>query len=115
MDDNPWEVEQIQAEIGETIKKEKIMREKLPENIQVSVFEISCKEIKEFLSEKYQTLTKNLIDMIAKKAKSDSQTIFNSFQMMEMKLKEKPADIEKLTEIKEYIGNMPQEMEKMKL
>jgi len=30
MDDNPWEVEQIQAEIGETIKKEKIMREKLP-------------------------------------------------------------------------------------
>lgn len=31
--------------------------------------------------------------MIAKKAKSDSQTIFSSFQMMEMKLKQKPADI----------------------
>jgi hypothetical protein len=45
--------------------------------------------------------------MIAKKAKSDSQTIFSNFQMMEMKLKEKPADIEKLTDIKDYIGNMP--------
>jgi dynein heavy chain len=32
-----------------------------------------------------------------------------------MKLKEKPADIEKLTDIKDYIGNMPTEMEKMKI
>ena len=32
-----------------------------------------------------------------------------------MKLKEKPADIEKLTDIKDYIGNMPKEMEKMKI
>ena len=32
-----------------------------------------------------------------------------------MKLKEKPQDIEKLTDIKEYITNMPMEMEKMKL
>lgn len=53
--------------------------------------------------------------MIAKKAKSDSQTIFNTFQQMEMKLKEKPADIEKLTDIKDYIGSMPIEMEKMKI
>lgn len=53
--------------------------------------------------------------MIAKKAKSDSQAIFNTFQQMEMKLKQKPADIEKLTDIKDYIGNMPTEMQKMKL
>ena len=53
--------------------------------------------------------------MIPKKAKSDSQAIFNTFQQMEMKLKQKPADIEKLTDIKDYIGNMPTEMQKMKL
>lgn len=56
--------------------------------------------MKEFLSEKYQNLQKNLIDMIAKKAKSEAQTIFNSFQQMELKLKEAPKDIEKLTEIR---------------
>lgn len=38
MDDNAWEVEQIQAEIAQIIQKEKSMRENLPENIQVSVF-----------------------------------------------------------------------------
>lgn len=32
-----------------------------------------------------------------------------------MKLKEKPVDIEKLTDIKEYISNMPMQMEKMKI
>lgn len=30
MDDNAWEVDQIQAEIAQTIQKEKVMREKLP-------------------------------------------------------------------------------------
>jgi len=115
MDDNAWEVEQIQAEIAQTIEKEKIMRENLPENIQVSVFEISCKEMKEFLSEKYQNLTKNLIDMIAKKAKSEAQAIFSRFQMMELKLKDIPKDIEKLTDIKDYIASMPMEMEKLKI
>jgi dynein heavy chain len=49
--------------------------------------------MKEYLSEKYQNLQKNLIDLIAKKAKTESQIIFNSFQQMEMKLKEMPKDI----------------------
>jgi dynein heavy chain len=59
------------------------------------------------LSEKYQTLQKNLIDMIAKKAKSEAQNIFQGFKQMERNLKESPKDIEKLTEIREYIGNLP--------
>ena len=46
MDDNPWEVDQLQAEISEILKKDKIMREKLPENIKVGIFDISCKEMK---------------------------------------------------------------------
>ena len=46
MDDNAWEVDQLQAEISEILKKDKIMREKLPENIKVGIFDISCKEMK---------------------------------------------------------------------
>lgn len=38
MDDNPWELDQIQAEINQIIEKERIMREKLPESIKVSLF-----------------------------------------------------------------------------
>ena len=82
----------------------------MPENIKVSIFEISCKEMKEYLSEKYQSLQKNLIDMIAKKAKSEAQSIFQGFKQMELNLKESPKDIEKLTDIKDYIGNLPMEL-----
>jgi dynein heavy chain len=57
------------------------------------VFEISCKEMKEYLSEKYQNLQKNLIDMIAKKAKSEAQNIFQGFKLMERNLKESPKDV----------------------
>ena len=46
--------------------------------------------MKELLSEKYITLQKNLIGMISKKAKSESQQLFNSFTIMEQKLKEEP-------------------------
>lgn len=49
--------------------------------------------MKEYLSEKYQNLEKNLIDMIAKKAKSEAQSIFQSFKQMERNLKETPKDI----------------------
>lgn len=82
MDDNPMEFDQIQAEINIIISKEKVMRQKLPETIKVSVFEISCKQMKQLLSEEYTTLQKNLIGMISKKAKSESQTLFNSFSIM---------------------------------
>ena len=53
--------------------------------------------------------------MIAKKAKSEAQSIFQNFKQMENNLKESPKDIEKLTEIREYIANLPMELDKMRL
>ena len=60
-------------------------------------------------------MQKNLIDMIAKKAKSEAQTIFTNFQQMELQLKDIPKDIEKLTDIRDYISNIPMELEKARL
>jgi hypothetical protein len=48
--------------------------------------------------------------MIAKKAKTEAQTIFNSFQQMELKVKDIPKDIEKLTDIRESISNLPADL-----
>jgi dynein heavy chain, axonemal len=96
-----------------TLREE--MRRNLPSKIQVSFFEISCQEMKEYLSEKYQSLEKNLIGMIAKKARVQSQALFNSYQVIMNKVKETPNDIEKLTEIEEYITNLPNELDKLRL
>jgi hypothetical protein len=43
--------------------------------------------MKEFLSDKYRNLEKNLIGMIAKKARTQSQALFNSYQIIQNKIK----------------------------
>lgn len=54
--------------------------------------------------------------MIAKKARLSTQAIYNSFLIIQNKIKEVPKDIEKLTEIREFMQNtVPQELEKQKV
>jgi hypothetical protein len=43
--------------------------------------------MKETLAEKYQTLQKNFIDMIAKRARFQAQAIFNDFQQIQNKIR----------------------------
>lgn len=72
-------------------------------------------QISEHLCDKYYQLSKNLIDLIAKKARQQTTGIFNKFTQIQNKIKDIPADIEKLTEIKEYMDNIPNELEKLKI
>lgn len=67
-----------------------------------------------YLREKYSNLSKNLIDMIARRARSWTQVLFNQFLHIQNKIKEVPADIEKLVEMKEYMQGIPTELEKLK-
>lgn len=67
------------------------------------------------MAEKYQTLQKNFIDMIAKRARYQAQAIFNDFQQIQNKIRENPNSIEKLTDIKDSINSLPGEMEKIKV
>lgn len=54
--------------------------------------------------------------MIAKRAKQATHSIFNQFNAIQNKVKEVPQDIEKLTEIREYMNNvLPTELEKLKV
>lgn len=51
--------------------------------------------------------------MIAKRCRESTTQIFNSFETIKSKLKETPVDIEKLTELKEYMNNLPNELLKV--
>ena len=114
MEDTPWEVEQIQEEIVKVKKMEKELKQNIPQKMHVSVFQVETNEISDYLCEKYYTLSKNLIDMIAKRARSHTQAIFNQFMQIQNKIREVPSDIEKLVEMKEYMELIPSELEKIK-
>ena len=91
------------------------MKELIPETVHVSIFEVHLKETLAILEERYQQLSKNLVDVIAKRAKDASIKLFNQIMDMKTKVMEEPQDIEKLTQLKEYMVNMPQSLEVMKI
>lgn len=42
-------------------------------------------------------------------------TIFNTYSIIQTKVRENPKDIESLTELREYMKNIPIEIEKLKV
>lgn len=71
-------------------------------------------EIIATLEEKLSDLSKNLKMVIGKRAKEGTVAIFNQFMLIKARLNEDPLTIEKLVELKEYIANLPIELEKLK-
>ena len=81
----------------------------------MSCFEINCKEVLVYLGEKQEELAKQLKQLIAKRAKESTTSLFNEFSTIKGKINEESDNIEKLTELKEYMKNMPSEIEKIKI
>ena len=88
--DTPMEPQEIQAEIYAFQKKEELLKQEIPEEIHVSCFKIQCTELYNNLIEKFQTVQKNLIQLIAKRCRESTTQIFNAFETIKTKLKETP-------------------------
>ena len=73
----------------------------------MSFFRIHCKELLNFLIGKYQSVQKNLKEVIANRARNISHKISSDFKEINEKLKEQPKNIESLIEIKDYMENIP--------
>ncbi|CAD8156782.1 unnamed protein product [Paramecium pentaurelia] len=115
MDDNPWEIDQIKEEIFKYNKMEEELKTQIPDIVEVSIFQVQCREIKMYLCEKYSMISKLLVDMIARKARKKTMEIFQDYQRIQNKIKENPNNIEKLTDIKEFMQNLPNEVDKLKV
>lgn len=77
------------------------------------MFEIQCKDILVYMLEKYEQLEKNLLNLISKRYRESNRLLSNQFALITQKLKEQPEDIEALTELKEYMQNLPNELLKI--
>lgn len=60
--------------------------------------------------EKYEALEKNLMNLISKRYKESNRLLSSQFEVITARLKEQPEDIEALTELKEYMQNLPMEL-----
>lgn len=112
-DDNPPEIDFLKKDVlfhqGEADR----LRNEIPDFIVVSIFKISCREIRSTLALKHEKIAQNEIELIAKQAKQRANELIESFDKMIMKIESQPKDIEELTSIKDYMAAVPNEIEKM--
>lgn len=110
------EIGEISKEIMRVNELEVQLKQKVKEVMQVSFFQVNCKEICDFIIKKYQKQQKSLKEVIAKRAKLDSKVILDQFNMIQSKIAKKPQDIESLTEVKDFIANdVPTELENLQV
>ena len=111
----PRPVESIRDEIAQIVKNVEELESKIPEEIHVSCFLINCRDLLGILTAKYEHLRKSLIELIARRARSETQRIFFKIEEIQNKIKQQPKDIESLTELKKFVEDVPGELEKIQL
>jgi len=77
------------------------------------MFEINCSVIRQTLADKHLKIAKAEIELIAKQAKLTSNKIMAEFDTKDLKIIAVPNNIEELSEIKAYMAQVPQEIEKL--
>jgi dynein heavy chain len=113
--DQPLTEIAIKAEILKYQKLEVEITASIPEEVHVSCFSINTKDLIGILAGRYSSMQKNLLELIAKRARERTRALFNDFQEMERRISKRPKTIKELTELNDYLDNIPGDMEKKKL
>ena len=77
------------------------------------MFQIDCKSIRTTLAEKHLKIAKAEVELIAKQARLNANKIMLEFDNKDLKIIAVPLNIEELSEIKTYMSQVPNEIEKL--
>lgn len=112
--ENPKPPIELRADIYENMKKEEQIKALIPESVQVGMFQINCKDIRNFYAGKFQQIVEKEIKLIQQKAKDETQKISAKFQEITAKINAVPKNIDELTETKKFISEIGVQIEKLK-
>lgn len=73
--ENPKSPAELRADIYDNMKKEEQIRELIPESVAVSMFQINCKDIRNFYAGKFQQIVEKEIKLIQQKAKDETHKL----------------------------------------
>ena len=113
--ENPATVEEIKIDIEKHRKEVERIEKEIPECINISYFQVNCKDIRKVFSGKHSSIVEKEIKLIATRAREKNNELSLHFEEMESKIRKTPQDIEELTQIKEYMASLPIEIQKEKL
>jgi len=82
----------------------------IPESINLGLFNVACTKISRALIAKHQQLTDLLQDLMARKSIEQANMLMNKYKSIQLRLNKLPGNIEELTELREYIGTIQQQL-----
>jgi dynein heavy chain, axonemal len=112
-DPENWpDVDTLRGQILFHQSEEKRLNNEIPEEMVCSIFLVSTKVIRDMLALKHRKIANEQIELIAKIAKQQSATIQENFEQYSVKVESIPKDIEQLSDIKDFMNGLPNELDK---
>ncbi|XP_056381079.1 dynein axonemal heavy chain 1 isoform X2 [Hyla sarda] len=109
---NPSAPEVRQAAEEHLLEKERLDHA-LPNSIIVGPFQIIIEGVKQNLSRKRKALSNALLELFAKNVHKEVEEISEKFRAISRKLYEKPNSIEELTELREWMKGVPEQVKSL--
>ncbi|XP_063674391.1 dynein axonemal heavy chain 1-like isoform X3 [Bolinopsis microptera] len=79
----------------------------IPSSIVIGPFWINCDTVRNFLVKKRRELAKAVLELLAKKLRTQTEEICEEFKVVSRKLFDRPNAIEDAAEMREYIRSLP--------
>lgn len=112
--DTPITAEGLKNDMNEHRKEENRLRKEIPEFVNVSIFQINCKDIRNLYVGKHSQIIDKEVKLIAQKGKELNYTLSTKFDEINERIRRVPKNIEELTETKKYISEIPVVIAKLK-
>ncbi len=114
--ENPMSSQDLKRYINKHRETEKLLHNGIPKRIQVSIYMVDCKEMRNKLAEKHAELAREAKLVLKERSKAYTAGIAEAFDAMKNKIKKLPTSIEDLTNTRTFIASeVPSLVEKQKL
>jgi dynein heavy chain, axonemal len=101
--ENPMEPAALKADIFRHRKLEEQLMAKIPESVNVGMFQINCKDIRNAYAAKYRDIQDKELKLIAQRAKENTYSLNAKFGEITAKILTVPKTIDDMTDLKKYI------------
>ncbi|KAG8436117.1 hypothetical protein GDO86_007286 [Hymenochirus boettgeri] len=104
---------EIKMAVQENLLEKERLDNSLPNSIIVGPFHINIEIVKQNLSRKRRNISNALLDLLSKSLHKEMDEVSNQFRAISRSLYEKPNSIEELTELREWMKGVPEQMKSL--
>nr|VZI05919.1 unnamed protein product [Spirometra erinaceieuropaei] len=102
---------EVKQEVERQLEEQQKIEDRMPCTIVIGPFLVNVEPLRARLMKKRNDMAKAMLDLLARQLRKEADKTCEIFQGIAARLFERPNTIEELTELREYIDNIPETME----